>query len=153
MIINRLNTRMIIGTTNWITFEVVLPLQDEICPITFHNDDIYGLPYIKHIPAHTPIGRQLPTPVLRQQWILGIGTEEPIHATSALEECNRLRLSHGNDTISLTMALVLLKITTNMNLNTPSLIKCDQSLPLSPINPLSLSLSLPPPHQVPTWKP
>ena len=110
-----------------VTFKVVLPPKDEICPITFHNDDIYGLPYVKHIPAHTPIGRQLPSPVLQQQWILGIGTEEPIHATSALEEFNRLRSSHANDTISLTMAP---RVTENHNKYESERSKFDQMRPI-----------------------
>ncbi len=87
-----------------VTFEIILPLVDQICPIKFFDDDVYGLPYVKNIPKHTPIGQQLPPPVLKQQWILNIGMEEPIHASSAHDEFLRLRRTHANKKIQITMA-------------------------------------------------
>ena len=41
---------------------------------------------------------------MKQQWILGIGTEEPIHASSAHDEFLRLRRTHANKKIQLIMA-------------------------------------------------
>ncbi len=87
-----------------VTFEIILPPVDHICPIKFFDDEVYGLPYVKNIPKHTPIGQQLPTPALKQQWILNIGMEEPIHASSAQDELLRLRRTHANKKIQITMA-------------------------------------------------
>ena len=61
------------------------------------------MPYVQSIPKNSPIGQQLP-PALKQQWILGIHNEEPIHAQSAHEELTRLRTSHANKKIKLIMA-------------------------------------------------
>ena len=87
-----------------VTFEVYLPPIDASCPIKFLDDEKYGLPYVQNIPKTSPIGQQLPTAALKQHWILGIENEEPIHAQSAHEELTRLRTSHANKKISLTMA-------------------------------------------------
>ena len=87
-----------------VTFEVYLPTIDSSCPIKFLDDEKYGLPYVQNIPKHTPIGKQLPSRALKQQWILGIENEEPIHAQSAHEELTRLRTSHANKKIKLIMA-------------------------------------------------
>ena len=87
-----------------VTFEVYLPPIDCSCPIKFLDDDQYGLPYVQSIPKTSPIGQQLPTTALKQQWILGIENEEPIHAQSAHEELTRLRTSHATKKIKLIMA-------------------------------------------------
>ena len=87
-----------------VTYEIYLPPVDHICPITFLNDDLYGLPYVRNISPTSPIGQQLPTAALKQQWILSIGSEEPIHASSATDELLRLRTSHANKKITITMA-------------------------------------------------
>ena len=87
-----------------ITYEIILPPVDHICPIKFLDDAVYGLPCVKNIPKHTPIGQQLPTPALKQQWILNLGMEEPIHASSAQDELLRLRRTHANKKIQITMA-------------------------------------------------
>ena len=88
-----------------VTNGIILPPFDYACPIKFYDDDKYGLPYVKHIPASTPIGQQLPVPARTQQWVLSIGTEEPIvHATSAHDEITRLRQTHANKKINITLA-------------------------------------------------
>ena len=87
-----------------VTFEVYLPPIDSICPIKFHDDNKYALPYVKTIPKNSPIGQQLPEAALKQQWVLGIKNEEPIHAHSAHEELTRLRTSHANKKIKLILA-------------------------------------------------
>ena len=87
-----------------VTFEVYLPPIDSSCPIKFLDDDKYGLPYVQNISKTSPIGQQLPTEALKQQWILGIENEEPIHAQSAHEELTRLRTTHANKKITLIMA-------------------------------------------------
>ena len=45
-----------------VTYEILLPPIDYACPIKFYDDDKYSLPYVKNIPASTPIGQQLPVP-------------------------------------------------------------------------------------------
>ena len=87
-----------------VTFEIILPPIDSSCPIKFLDDEKYGLPYIQNISKHSPIGQQLPTAALKQQWILAIENEEPIHAQSAHEELTRLRTSHANKKIKIVMA-------------------------------------------------
>ena len=87
-----------------VTYDIIMPPVGYICPITIYDDHKYGLPYIKSIPKSTPIGQQLPEQALKQQWILSIGTEEPIHAASALDEITRLRTSHANKKIQITLA-------------------------------------------------
>ena len=87
-----------------VTFEVYLPPIDASCPIKFYDDDKYGLPYVRNIPKTSPIGQQLPAAALKQQWILSIENEEPIHAQSAHKELTRLRTSHANRKIKITMA-------------------------------------------------
>ena len=87
-----------------VTFEVYLPPIDSSCPIKFLDDEKYELPYVQNIPKHTPIGQQLPSRSLKQQWILGIENEEPIHAQSAHEELTKLHTSHANKKIKLIMA-------------------------------------------------
>ena len=52
----------------------------------------------------SPIGEQLPSQALIQQWILSLGTEEPIHASSEHDELIRLRNNHANKKIQITMA-------------------------------------------------
>ena len=87
-----------------VTFEIILPPVDYTCPITFYDDEVYGLPYVKSIPPNSPIGQQLPPAVLKQQWVLNIGMEEPIHAASAHDELLRLRRTHANKKIQLMLA-------------------------------------------------
>ena len=87
-----------------VTYEVYLLPTDHICPITFLDDDVYGLPYVKNIPKSSAIGEQLPSQALTQQWILSLSTEEPIHASSAHDELLRLRNTHANKKIQITMA-------------------------------------------------
>ena len=87
-----------------VTYEVYLPSINSSCPITFHDDPTYGLPYVKNIPQSTPIGQQLPQQALKQQWVLGIGMEEPIHASSAHDELTRLRKTHANKKITIILA-------------------------------------------------
>ena len=87
-----------------VTFEVYLPPINASCPIKFLDDDKYGLPYVQNIPKSSPIGQQLPHAVLKQQWILGIENEEPIHAQSAHEELTRLQTTHANQKITLILA-------------------------------------------------
>ena len=41
---------------------------------------------------------------MKQQWILNLGMEEPIHASSAHDELLRLRRTHANKKIQITMA-------------------------------------------------
>ena len=87
-----------------ITYGIILPPIDCSCPIKFYDDDTYRLPYIKNMPQSSPIGQQLPLQALKQQWILHIGNEEPIHAASAHDELTRLRTTHANRQIQITMA-------------------------------------------------
>ncbi len=87
-----------------ITYGIILPPIDCSCPIKFYDDDTYRLPYIKNIPQSSPIGQQLPLQALKQQWILHIENEEPIHAASALDELTRLHTTHANRRIQITMA-------------------------------------------------
>ncbi len=71
----------------------------------FYDDNKYGLLYyVKNIPQSTPIGEQLPLQALKQQWILNIGTKEQKNAASALDEFTRLRTTHANKKIQITMA-------------------------------------------------
>ena len=91
-------------STTAVPYKIYLPPVDQICPITFLNDDTYGLPYVRCIPPTFPIGQQLPTAALKQQWILGIGTEEPIHVSLAHDEFLHLRSTHANKKIQLIMA-------------------------------------------------
>ena len=58
-----------------VRFEIYLPPIDCCCPIKFLDDKKYGLPYVQNIPKNSPIGQQLPTAALKQQWILGIEHE------------------------------------------------------------------------------
>ena len=88
-----------------ITYETILPSVEYVYPIKFYDDDTYGLLYVKIIPASTPIWQQLPNLALKQQWLLSIGTEEPIHhSISAHDELTRLRTTHVNKMISITLA-------------------------------------------------
>ena len=88
-----------------VTYKVYLPLTDHICPITFLDDDAYGLPYVKNILKSSPIREQLPTQALTQQWNLSLGTDELIHASSAHNELLRLRSTYANKKIQITKAL------------------------------------------------
>ncbi len=63
---------------------------------------------------------------LKQQWILGVGNEEPIHASSAQDKLRQLRTSHADKKIQLIMALQVIDPQINMDRNVQSLIKCDQ---------------------------
>ena len=87
-----------------VTYGIILPPIVCICPIKFYDDNTYGLPYVKNIPPSSPIGQQLPHQALKQQWILHIGNEEPIHAASALDDLTRLRTTHAKRQIQITMA-------------------------------------------------
>ena len=48
-------------------YEIYLPPITSTCPLTFHDDKKYGLPFIKNIPPSTPIGHQLLVQALKQQ--------------------------------------------------------------------------------------
>ena len=89
-----------------ITYNVLLPGIDQICPLKFHDDDIYiyGLPYIKSIPMNCTIRDQLPESSRTQQFLISLNGEEPIHVESAMEEFTRLRTTHANELISLTLS-------------------------------------------------
>ena len=73
-----------------VMYKIYLPPLQDTCPLTFHDNEKYGLPYIKSIYPLTPIGQQLPVQALKQQWVLGIRHEEPIRAASAQDEFLRL---------------------------------------------------------------
>ena len=87
-----------------ITYDVLLPPIDHICPIKFYDDDIFSLPYIKTLPKNNIIRDQLPENSTTQQFLLSLNAEEPIHADSAMEEFTRLRSTHANKTISITLS-------------------------------------------------
>ena len=87
-----------------IAYDTILPSMEYIYPIKFYDDYTYGSLYVKIIPASTSIGKQLPNLALKQQWPLSIGIEEPIHAVSAHDELTRLRTTHLNKIISITLA-------------------------------------------------
>ena len=57
-----------------VTYEFYLPSIDHVFPIKFYNNNTYRPPYMKHIHASSPVGKQLQEAALKQQWILGIDT-------------------------------------------------------------------------------
>ena len=87
-----------------IEFHIVLPPRHIPCPVKFFDNDTFGLPYFRSLPENHPIGRQLPDIARRNQWVLGIGCEEPIHAASASEELTRLLLRPKQDDIKLILS-------------------------------------------------
>ena len=84
-----------------ITYNVFLPGINQICPLKFHDDEIYDLPYIKSIPMNCTIRDQLPESSRTQQFLISRNGEESIHAESAMEKFTRLRTTHTNELISL----------------------------------------------------
>ncbi len=59
-------TTLPILTEPAVTYEIILPPMDHICPTTtFFDDEIYELLYVKSIPPNSPIGQQLPSPALK----------------------------------------------------------------------------------------
>ena len=86
------------------TYKIVLPQNNEICSIKFYNDEKYGLPYIKSIPPSSFIGKQLPKIAHTQQYLISLENEEPIHATSATEEFQKLRRTHASKVITLQLS-------------------------------------------------
>ena len=81
-----------------------IPKFNETCIIKFYDDENYGLPYIKSILPSSFIGKQLPKEALTQQYLISIENEEPIHATSASEEFQRLRKTHATKVISIQLS-------------------------------------------------
>ena len=47
---------------------------------------------------------QLPESSRSQQFLIGLNGEEPIHAELAMEGCTRLRTTHANKLISITLS-------------------------------------------------
>ena len=86
------------------TFKIILPKMNENCTIKFYDDEFYGLPYIRSIPSTSFIGKQLPKTALTQQYIIALENEEPIHATSASQNFQRLRKSHATKIITLQLS-------------------------------------------------
>ena len=80
-----------------VTYKVYIPPKDYACPITFQNDNFFGLPHLKSILTSTPIGQQLPELALKQKLILGIGHEEPIHTASTQDELDSAFLGTRSD--------------------------------------------------------
>ena len=95
------------------TYKVILPKLNENCNIKFYNDDAYGIPYIKSIPPSSHIGHQLPKIALNQQFLISIKNEEPVHATSATDEFQRLRQTHASKIITLQLSKWEPKTSTN----------------------------------------
>ena len=58
---------------------------------------------INHI-SNTHIGQQVPKQLLTQQYIISMNNEEPIHASSAYEEFQRLRQSHASIFITIQLS-------------------------------------------------
>ena len=83
---------------------MILPPISHICPINFYDDDIFGIPYIRTIPVNCPLRDQLPKSSRTQQFLLSLNNEEPIHAQSAMEEFTKLRTTHANKQISITLS-------------------------------------------------
>ena len=120
-----------------VTYEVYLPPIDQPCPIKFHDDDKYGLPYVKIIHPTSPLGQQLPEKSLKDQWIFSLGNEEPIHAASAHDEFTRLRTTHANKKIKITMAP---RVFDSNNIYEQERTKFDQLRPiLASVSPTSTS--------------
>ena len=63
-----------------VTYKNFLPPITDICPILFHDDDIFGLPNIHTIPGNNHIKDQLRESSRTQQYVLSTNNEEPIHA-------------------------------------------------------------------------
>ena len=81
------------------TYKLILPNTNVTCSLKFYDDATYGIPYIKSIAPSSYIGQQQPKISLTQQYFISLNEEEPIHATSAAEEFQRLRKTHATKTI------------------------------------------------------
>ncbi len=86
------------------TYKIILPRNDQTCSLKFYDDETYGIPYIRSIQPKSYIGQQLPQSALTQQYLISIENEEPIHATSASEEYQRLRRTHATKVITLQLS-------------------------------------------------
>ena len=84
---------------------VFLPDIDQICPLKFYDDEIYGLPYIKSIPMNCMTRDQLLESLRSQQFLISLNGEEPIHIESAMEEFTRLLTTHANKLINITLSM------------------------------------------------
>ena len=87
-----------------VTYTIQLPPKTIDCIVKFYDDDAYGIPYIRSLASHHPIGRQLPPTARTQQWLLALGSEEPIHATSATDELTWLLLHKPNTYIKIMLS-------------------------------------------------
>ncbi len=85
-----------------ITYEIYLPTIDQICPLKFYDDDIFGLPYLRLIPHNCQLQAQLPDSSHTLHFLLSLNTYEPIHADSSTEKFTRLRTTYANKKISIT---------------------------------------------------
>ena len=59
-----------------VTYKVFLPGIDDICPIKFYEDEIFGIPCIKTIPTNCPLRDQLPESSRTQQIIIDLNGED-----------------------------------------------------------------------------
>ena len=86
------------------TYKLLLPIINETTSIKFYDDTTFGIPYIRSIPASSFIGKQLPKQSLTQQYLISLENEEPIHASSAQEEFQRLRKTHATQFITIQLS-------------------------------------------------
>ena len=76
------------SNTTILTYEIWLPSSGKKIGFNLLDDEDFTILYVTDTIPNSPAGRQLPTQVKHDVWIIDINVKEPITDQGALDELN-----------------------------------------------------------------